>query len=225
MAEQAAADTLYELMSTQRAIRRLRPDPIPHDVLERIMQAAVWAPSGGNLQPWRMVMVTDPELRATLGGLYARRWEVFAAMYRKRIAAAPPEEQAKEARTIAAGDHLGNHFGECPVIAIVCFNPDRMAVTDAGLDRVSVVGGGSVYPAVQNLLLACRAEGVGSVLTTLLCQDEAEVKALLGIPDDWYTAAALPMGYPVGGGYGPIARRPVQDLFFRDGWRRPIWGD
>lgn len=212
------ANDLYAMMSTQRAIRRLRPDPIPDDVLERIMQAASWAPSGGNQQPWRMVMVTEPARKARLGELYAKRWARFAELYRQRFADAAPEEQARHERTIAAGDHLASHFGECPVVAIVCFNPDLMAITDARQERVSVVGGGSVYPAVQNFLLACRAEGVGSVLTTLLCQDEGEVKALLDIPDGWYTAAALPMGYPVGGGYGPINRRPVASLFYRDGW-------
>ncbi len=212
-----AAQTLYELMSTQRAIRRLKPDPIPDEVLGRIMQAAAWAPSGGNQQPWRMVMVRDPTRKARLGELYRKRWGRFAEGYRQRFADADPEVQAQEARTIAAGDHLGEHFGDCPVIAVVCFNPDQMAITDARLDRVSVVGGGSVYPAVQNLLLACRAEGVGCVLTTLLCLDEPAVKELLEIPEGWYTAAAIPLGYPVGG-YGPTSRRPISSLFFEDTW-------
>jgi len=215
------ANDLYAMMSTQRAIRRLRPEPIPDDVLERIMQAAAWAPSGGNQQPWRMVMVTEAGRKARLGELYARRWARFAELYRQRFADADEQERARHERTIAAGDHLAAHFGDCPVVAIVCFNPDLMAITDARQDRPSVVGGGSVYPAVQNFLLACRAEGVGSVLTTLLCQDEGEVKALLDMPDGWYTAAALPMGYPVGGGYGPLNRRPVASLFYRDGWRTP----
>jgi len=167
------------------------------------------------------VMVTEAGRKARLGELYARRWARFAELYRQRFADADEQERARHERTIAAGDHLAAHFGDCPVVAIVCFNPDLMAITDARQDRPSVVGGGSVYPAVQNFLLACRAEGVGSVLTTLLCQDEGEVKALLDMPDGWYTAAALPMGYPVGGGYGPLNRRPVASLFYRDGWRTP----
>jgi nitroreductase len=214
------AQSLYELMSTQRAIRRLKPDPIPDDVLERIMQAAAWAPSGGNQQPWRVVMVRDASRKARLGELYAKRWARFAELYRQRFSQAEEAVRRKEERTIAAGDYLAEHFGDCPVIAVVCFNPDRMAITDARLERPSVVGGGSVYPAVQNLLLACRAEGVGCVLTTLLCQDEPAVKTLLEMPDDWYTAAAVPMGYPVGGGYGPTDRRSVDALFFEDAWGR-----
>jgi nitroreductase len=213
-----AAETLYHLMSTQRAIRRLKPDPIAPDVLARIMQAAVWAPSGGNQQPWRFVMVHEAAAKQALGDLYARRWSRFADLYRQRFAGAPDTERRREERTIAAGDYLAEHFGSCPVIAVVCFNPDQMAITDARQDRVSVVGGGSVYPAVQNFMLACRAEGVGCVLTTLLCQDEPAVRDLLRIPTGWYTAAAVPLGYPVAGGYGPTARRPVQDLFFRDTW-------
>lgn len=213
---------IYELMATQRAIRRLRPDPIPDDVLRRILQAAAWAPSGGNAQPWRMVLVHDADKKAALGAMYASRWARFADLYRQRFAGADDAVRRKEARTIAAGDHLAEHFGDCPVIAVVCFNPEQMAITDARQDRVSVVGGGSVYPAVQNLLLACRAEGVGCVLTTLLCQDEPAVKALLGIPDGWYTAAAVPIGYPVGGGYGPTTRRDLDALFYRDAWKAPL---
>jgi len=217
-----SAESLYELMSTQRAIRRLKPDPIPDDVLGRIMQAAVWAPSGGNQQPWRIVMVCDGAPKARLAELYQKRWSRFAEVYRQRFANASADVRAQEERTIAAGDYLSEHFGTAPVVAVVCFNPNLMAITDARLHRVSVVGGGSVYPAVQNLLLACRAEGVGCVLTTLLCQDEEEVKRLLEMPEDWYTAAAVPMGYPVGGGYGPISRRPVEELFFQDAWGRSV---
>ena len=93
---------------------------------------------------------------------------------------------------------LRQHFGETPVIAIFCFNPKQMAITDAKQNRPSVVGGGSVYPSVENLLIACRAEGLGCVLTTLLCEVEPQVKELLAIPEGWGTAAAIPIGYPVG---------------------------
>jgi nitroreductase len=213
-----SAESLYHFMSTQRAIRRLKPDPIAPEALDRIMQAAVWAPTGGNQQPWRFVMVHDAAARQALGDLYARRWSRFADLYRQRFAGAPEAERRREERTIAAGDYLADHLGSCPVIAVVCFNPDQMAITDARQDRVSVVGGGSIYPAVQNFMLACRAEGVGCVLTTLLCQDEPAVRDLLRIPAGWYTAAAVPLGYPVAGGYGPVTRRPVHDLFFRDTW-------
>jgi nitroreductase len=209
---------LYEAMSTLRAVRRLKPTPIPNEVLRRVVQAAAWAPTGGNVQPWRVLLVTDPELRRGLGDLYREPWARYAAMSRKAIEALPAERRAATERTLAAGDHLSAHFHESPVIAVFCFNPAHMAITDAGLDRPSVVGGGSVYPSVQNFLLAARAEGLGCVLTTLLCQREAEVKALLGIPPEWGTCAAVPLGYPLRRGHGPISRRPIEKLAYADRW-------
>lgn len=103
-----------------------------------------------------------------------------------------------------------------------CYNPSLMAITDADLGRPSVVGGGSVYPAVQNALLACRAEGLGCTITTLLCLHEKAVKQLLQIPDDWYTCAAVPIGYPVGRGHGPITRQAVEDMAYLDAWEQPL---
>jgi nitroreductase len=117
-----------------------------------------------------------------------------------------------------SGDHLAEHFGETPVVLVFCFNPKIMAITDAKLDRVSVVGGASIYTAVENALLACRAEGLGCVLTTLLCECEAEVRTLLAIPEPWATAAAVPIGRPLLRGHGPISRRPVEKLAFVDTW-------
>jgi nitroreductase len=209
---------LYEAMSTQRAVRRLKPDPIPRDVLNRVLEAAAWAPTGGNAQPWRIVLVTDPALKRELGERYAASWKRFSAGYAAALAKSSDADRARELRTLAAGDHLAAHFHETPAIAIFCFNPKAMAITDAGLDRVSVVGGGSIYTAVQNLLLACRAEGLGCVLTTLLCEHEPDVKRLLGIPDGWGTAAAVPIGYPQGKGYGPIRRRPADKLTYDNRW-------
>jgi nitroreductase len=121
---------------------------------------------------------------------------------------------------LASGDYLAQHFGATPVVLVFCFDPRNMAITDAKLGRISVVGGASIYTAVQNALLACRAEGLGCVLTTLLCGCEPEVRELLEIPEPWGTAAAVPIGYPVLRGHGPISRRPVEKLAFLDGWGR-----
>jgi nitroreductase len=209
---------VYEAMRTLRAVRRLKPDPIPADVLHRVLEAATWAPTGGNRQPWRIIAVTDAEKKTRLGVLYAERWIGFAKMYRKLLDTMPEPARQKTTKMLGAGDYLGEHFGEAPVICIFCFNPKEMAITDAQLDRVSVVGGGSVYTAVENLLLACRAEGLGCVLTTLLCECEPDVRELLNIPQPWGTAAAIPIGYPILRGHGPISRRPVGELTFRDSW-------
>jgi nitroreductase len=207
---------VYAAMSTQRAVRRLRPDPVPPDVLERVLRAATWAPTGGNQQPWRVVVVTEAEIKQGLADLYRPEWERFSAMYSALIAAAPEDEQPKLQRAAAAGDHLAAHLQEAPAVLVFCFDPRRMAVTDAELDRVSVVGGASIYPAVQNLMLACVAEGLGCTLTTLHCYREAKVKELLGVPERWGTAALIPIGYPAGTGHGPITRRPHSELAYRE---------
>ncbi len=209
---------LYQAMSTQRAVRRLRPDPIPEDVLQRVLQAATWAPSGGNVQPWRLVLVRDAAQKRALETLYAPLWSQYIERNRERLQASWNEAEAGMRRTIAAGDYLASHMHEAPAIAVFCFNPSLMAITDRGQARPSVVGGGSVYPAVQNFMLACRAEGVGCVLTTLLCMVEPEVKALLEMPDDWFTCAYVPIGYPVGKGYGSISRRAVDEMVYTDRW-------
>ncbi|MDP6978450.1 MAG: nitroreductase family protein [Myxococcota bacterium] len=212
---------LYDAMKTLRAVRRLRPDPIPDDVMRRVLEAATWAPTGGNVQPWRMLVVRDRDKKARLGALYAKRWAAYSAGHRKMLETAPDEVRKKNERMLDAGDYLAEHFVDTPAVVIPCFNPEIMAITDAALDRVSVVGGASVYPAVENLLLACRNEGLGCVLTTLLCEVEPVVCELLEIPAPWYTAAAIPIGYPVLGGHGPISRRPVEKLVFTDTWGAP----
>ena len=210
---------LYEAMRTLRAVRRLRPDPIPDPVLRRVLEAATWAPTGGNRQPWRIIVVKDRARKQRLGQLYSERWAGFSKMYRGAIPADMPAQARKRMeRTLDAGDYLAAHFADTPVIAIFCFNPKEMAITDARLGRISVVGGGSVYPSVENFLLACRAEGLGCVLTTLLCEAEPQVRELLAIPEPWGTAAAIPVGYPVGRGHGPLIRRPPEDVTFVDAW-------
>ena len=214
---------LYEAMSTLRAVRRLRPEPVPEDVLRRVLEAASWAPTGGNVQPFRVVVVRDRDKVARLGRLYDARWRPYVKERIAAMAGAPDEVLEKNRKMFDAGNYLADHFHEVPALLLFCFNPKLMAITDARLDRISVVGGGSVYTAVQNTLLACRAEGVGCVLTTLLCMDEAEIKELLEIPDPWGTAAAIPIGYPVLAGHGPISRRPVSKLAFGDTWGEALF--
>lgn len=217
-----ATTELYEAMSTLRAVRRLRPDPIPDDVLRRVLEAATWAPTGGNRQAWRVIVVKDSARKQRLGELYKKVATPFIQSYTARFAALPEAERVKAEKMIRSGLYLAEHFGEAPVLCIFCFHPDGLAVTDAELGRVSVVGGGSIYPAVQNLLLACRAEGLGCVLTTLLCKAEPEVRELLAIPQPWGTAAAIPIGYPQFRGHGPISRRPVEEMAFVDSWEKPF---
>jgi nitroreductase len=213
---------LYEAMGSLRAVRRLRKDVIPEDVLARVLRAATWAPSGGNVQPWRVVVVQDAAKKRRLQELYVGPWKQYARGHRKQVEPLAGEARAKQERMLDAADHLAEHLHEAPAILVFCFEPKRMAITDASLGRPSVVGGGSVYPAVQNAMLACRAEGLGCTLTTLLCFAEREVKPLLAIPDEWYTCAFVPIGYPAGKGHGPISRRSVDKMAFRDAWGAPF---
>ncbi|MFT5444052.1 MAG: nitroreductase [Myxococcota bacterium] len=210
--------SIYDMMSTCRAVRRLRPDPIPDDVMNRVLRAATWAPSGGNRQAWRIIAIRDRALKTAIGAMYKEVWDGYAAAAKESGAQLSQAEREGLLRTLAAGDTLASNFGQTPVVAMVCFEPSVLAITDANLDRPSIVGGASVYPAVQNLLLACRTEGLGCVLTTLLCYREAEIKALLDIPDEWATCACVPIGYPVGSGHGPLNRRPAEELVYWDRW-------
>jgi nitroreductase len=213
---------LYDVMSTLRAVRKLRSDPIPEDVLERVLQAACWAPTGGNAQPWRVVVATTRETKEALQEIYEPEWAKYSAGFMKMVSGLPEPELDTWRRVLAAGNHLAEHLADAPVILMFCANPAMMAITDAKLDRISMVGGGSVYPAVQNAMLACVQEGLGCTLTTLHCLREDDVKAVLGIPADWATVAMVPIGYSVGTGHGPITRQPPATLAYRDqfgvGW-------
>jgi nitroreductase len=203
-------------MSTLRAVRRLRPDPIPEDVLERVLTAATWAPTGGNHQSWHIIVVRDAALKQGLEDLYRPHWMGYVPGYEAHMKDMPEHEAESSRKAIESGTYLATHMHEAPVICVFCFNPNHITVTDADQPRQSVVGGGSIYPAVQNLLLAARAEGLGCVLTTLLCMEEPAVKSLLGIPDDWHTAAHVPLGYPVLGGHGPINRKSITKMTSTD---------
>ena len=211
-----ASHDMYEMMSTLRAVRRLRTDPIPADVLDRVLQAACWAPTGGNMQPWRVIVVRSPERKAALADLYGPEWTKYTAFSRKHAENATPEEAAKRNRMLSAGDYLAEHLAEAPAILMFIGDPRMMAITDKNLDRISMVGGGSVYTAVQNAMLACRAEGLGCTLTTLHCLREPEVKEALGIPAEWATLAMIPIGYPIGKGHGPITRQSPARLAYDD---------
>ena len=215
---QSESNDIYEMMSTLRAVRRIKPDPIPDDVLERVLQAASWAPSGGNQQPFRIIVVQDPQKKTALAEIYKPEWTKYAARFMEGMAGLPDDELAKWQRIVAAGDYMADHLHEVPAILLFIANPKFMAITDAHLDRISMVGGGSVYPAVQNAMLACRTEGLGCTLTTLHCKREQEVLDLFDVPEDWGTVALVPIGYPVGKGHGPITRRPPSGIAFKDSY-------
>jgi nitroreductase len=201
-----------EAMATTRAIRRLRPDPIPETDLARILFAATRAPSGSNRQPFRFVVLRDGEraraAKALLGDAFRRGWSAKSSTdgYEEVDPFSP------KARAAAAMQHFVDHFESVPVVVLPCYTRYRAPHPSEGA---------SVYPACQNLLLAARALGYGGVITMWHSFVEAPLKAMLGIPEETVIAATIPLGRPVGGGHGPVRRRPLPELVYEDAWGEP----
>jgi nitroreductase len=205
---------LIDAIRTNPTTREFKPDPVPDEVLARVLDAARFAPTGGNRQPVRFVVVREPETKRRLRDLYLPHWKAY-------IGAISPEKKAadpKLARLVERADRFAETLDRVPVMLVVCAELANIFPTDAKLGRLSIVGGGSVYPAVQNLLLACRAEGLGSALTTLLCFEEPKVKPLLGIPEGIATAAMIPIGWPVKPFPKRLGRRPLAESVFLERW-------
>lgn len=200
-----------EVIETTGTCRFYRPEPIPDDVLRRVLDATRWAPTGGNRQGVRFVVVRDAATRRALRDLYLPLWEQYASRATGRPGAPMP-------RLLANADHMAHQLDCVPVLVVVCAQLGDLMATDRHLGRLTIVGGASVYPSVQNLLLAARAEGLGTALTTLLCAVEPQVKALLGIPEDVATAALIPLGYPAKGFPKTLARRALAESCFADRW-------
>ena len=193
---------LFEAMYTQRAIRQFKPDPVSDDVVRKLIEAATKAPSGGNSQPWRFLVIRDAESKRVIGEYYNRAWD---AAY----GAQSTSTLQSHVRTSAA--NLAEHMHEVPVLIMACIQHDGSPGT---MGR-----GSSIFPAVQNLLLAARGLGLGSVITSLHKRYEQEIKELLGIPENVETAALLPIGYPADGvTYGPTRRSPVEEVTYQERW-------
>ena len=212
------SESFHDVISTTRSIRRYRTDPIPDDVLDRVLQAAVWAPSGGNRQPWRMIVVTDLDQKKKLGALYVEEWAKYVDYNMANARNAPDAAREKLAAGLAVGTRLAETLHEVPVVVFFVHDSRLIFVTDDHLPRTSVVGGASLYPAVQNLLTAARAEGLGGVLTTLISRREDEVREILGFPAEWGVHAMVPLGCPQGR-HGPLTRLPLGKMVHRDRWQ------
>ncbi|MFQ5830171.1 MAG: nitroreductase family protein [Candidatus Methylomirabilia bacterium] len=202
---------LFEAIDTQRAIRRLKADPIPDAVIRRLLDAAICAPSGGNRQGWSFIVIRNAEVRARLAELYREGFqELLKVPYYRDAATAPPDSPA--GKLLASARHLAEHLQEAPVLILACLNTEG---APPGLTT-----GSSIYPAVQNLLLAARGLGIGTTLTTIHRFRDAQVKELLGIPPGVETAALIPLGYPLGK-FGRPPRRPAQEVTHFDRWGQP----
>jgi nitroreductase len=203
---------LFEAMYTQKAIRRLKPDPVPDELVTKLLEAATKAPSGGDRQPWAFIVIRDEATKTKLGAWYRDAWD-------STYGRLPQEARVANesfARMYRSAEHLAFHLAQAPVLIMVC-----AASMPPGLGGAAASSHyGSVYPAVQNLLLAARGLGLGAALTTLHKLHEDEAKALLGIPDSAETVALIPIGYPKGK-YGPAARKPLSEVAFNERWGVP----
>ena len=205
-----------ETIETTGTCRFYLSDPVPDEVLRRVIDAARYAPTGGNRQGVRFLVVRDAAKRRALRDLYLPLWEQYAS----RAVAKPGAPLPK---LLQDADHMARHLDEVPVHVVVCAQTADLMATDRHLERVSVVAGASIYPSVQNLLLAARTEGLGTALTTLLCAVEPKVKELLAIPDNVATAALIPLGYPAKAFPKKLSRRPVEEIAFADTYGAPLF--
>jgi nitroreductase len=222
---------LVEAMTTMGAVRDFEDRPVPDDVLYRVLDHARFAGSGGNRQGWQVIVVRDEAIRRRLRDLYQLGWREYMAHVRQGLVpfapgpdgrwTGPPVDLA-EARRAEAPNEFADHLDAVPVLLLVAVRFGALACTDNGLDRQSVVGGASVYPFVHNILLAARNEGLGGVLTTIVCRQEPEVVELVGIPEGWGIAALVALGYPQ---HQPsrLRRRSVEELASVDRFDGPAF--
>jgi nitroreductase len=219
MAEQTAIGAtdsadLFEIIRTTRSMRRLKPDPVPNELIRKILEAGTCAPSGGNMQRWRFLVIRDPQVKQTVGALYRRAWDETVAPRYRSSEPAPGTSRERFDRMLAAAEHLAHHIHEAPVWIVACLQGEAPPRT----------AGSSIYPAVQNMLLAARALGLGATLTTLyLFNFEKEAEAALGLPPDWHSYALIPIGYPMGR-FGPVRRVALEDVVFENRWGQPFVG-
>ena len=203
--------SLLEGLATTRAIRRYKPEPIPEKDLNTILWHAGRAPSGSNRQKFRFVVLRDgpkaKRAKAMLGASFSAGWETKKVNdgYQSGSGVDTNSSKARMARTM---QHFVDHFEQTPVIILAClirYRPENYAE------------GSSVFPAVQNLMLAARALGYGGVITGWHVEVEAELRELLAIPDGVAIHATIPMGKPLGN-HGPVRRRPISEVVFDDEW-------
>jgi len=214
---------LYEALYTTRAMRRVKPDPIPVEIQARILDAAVRAPTGGNAQNWRFLLVDDPAVRAAIGPVYRKCiTELWRGFYRDRVEAAAADPQTAEnsefLRIKRSADYLAEHFEDVPLLLFAFVEHDPT--------------GGSIFPAVWSAMLAARGAGVGSALTAAFALQPDAVLELLGVPSDegWLMACCVTFGYPTGR-WGVAPRRPVHEVSFHNHWgtelgfeiAEPLW--
>ena len=200
---------VFEIIHSTRAMRRLKPDPVPDALIRKILEAGVAAANGGNFQRWRFLVLTDPAVKKAVQGFYKRAFDEVVGPRYATSAPPPGITGEKYARQHNAVEYLTEHFHEAPVWIVACLDEGKATPT-----RWS---GASIYPAVQNMLLAARALGLGSTLTTRHLLYAKEAEAAMGLPEGVHSYAILPIGWPMGK-FGPVGRTVLSDVVFSGKW-------
>lgn len=197
---------LAEAMRTQRAVRRLRGDPVDDETVLEVLRLAVKAPTGSNAQGWEFVVVRSPDVKHQLARLNRQAFSLY-----RRMAKRQARGDIGQARILAAVQWQADHFEDAPVIIVACLHGHGF-----GPSMAKAAHYGSIFPAVQNLLLAARSLGLGAALTTLPLWSRSLARRTLGLPTNVTPCAVIPLGWPMGGGYGPNTRRPVEEITHLD---------
>ena len=211
MPETTADPNLFDTLFNMRAMRRLKPDPVPAELVEQILLAGQAAPNGGNAQAWGFIVVEDPAIKKQIQTYYAKAYEDMVGPHYKAIIEGMDAGPARDkfTRQVAATKHLTDHYHEAPVMIVACLN--------VGPNGANGGSGASIYPAVQNMLLAARGLGLGATLTSRHMIFGADVDKILGLPDGIMSFAILPIGYPEGN-FGPVGRGPIEDIVHKNQW-------
>jgi nitroreductase len=216
---------LYEAMRCAPTSRRFKSDAVSQEALQRALENARYAPSGGNRQGWRVIAIQDAERRKALGDLYLPHWRAY--MQRTggaQVLADPQSFDGAIVRRVQGANEYAERLHEVPLHLVVGVCLGDLAVTDAELPRQSIVGGASIYPFIQNLLLALRNEGLGAAMTTLLVPAEVQVRELLEIPQEIALAAHIGVGYRADEWPRKLSRRQVEEFAFAERYGQPLSG-
>ena len=204
---------VFHIMTTMRPMRRLKPDPVPQDVLEEILDAATHAPNSLNTQPYTFLIVRDRETKTFFGEKYHEAMTTRFAKF-----APPDDENTSFARNFRTAMALGKHIPDVPVLLFICGERDwPLAIAEEQRVGLAPPSFGSVFPCVQNILLGCRAKGLGASLTTMHQVFEAALIEKLRIPETHGIVAVIPIGYPKGN-FGPLSRKPSAEITYHEHW-------
>lgn len=215
---------LYEVMRCAPSTRRFTDEPVSREALERVFDAARFAPSGGNRQGWRIIVIVDAEMRRRLRELYVPHWDAYMeATGARAVLDAGPASGVRPGRLrmLAGADEYARTFDRVPVHLVICFAVEALAIVDLQLDRPSITGGASLYPFVQNVLLGLRAEGLGAAFTTLLVPAEPQLRELLAIPTEYAVAGHIAIGHRADPWPVALSREPLERFTFSERFGQP----